>query len=172
MQFLLQNQISFLVSAFTGSASRVYNTYTDATTLHSLLALYNFKVPYNEMVNLPVSEFTRKKLKNCSIFIVDEFSLVPGTLLGVMIRRLCKIRKVNEPDYGILLCGDRAQVPCVANYALWHPVTDGMDALTVEGLKLFQNPTYKIALHTPVRTAEDADISIVGQSQGVLWLGV
>lgn len=156
VSYLDQNKIPYAISCYTAAAAVVYD---NASTIHSLLNIFQYKLPHSEMVNLPMSSFNRKRIKECSIFIVDEYSLVSASFLAMVVKRICKIKNIETPNFGIWLIGDSKQIPPVAALALWSPIVDGMDQLTLYGLQLFQNAEFKTTLETACRSAQDQTFS-------------
>lgn len=155
--FLLKKLISELQStsksnkliAVTASTGRAAFSIS-GTTLHSFAGIGLGKQTAQELVNrIRFNKKVSSRWKSVSVLIIDEISMITGTLFDKLEFIARKIRNNEAPFGGIqlILTGDLLQLP---------PVDDGTESTT----RIFESESWKscikelIALHTVMRQSD------------------
>lgn len=155
---LIQENIDFQIACYTAAAASNY----DCPTIHSLLSIYSYHVPYHEMTTLPITPRLRSRFNKCSLLILDEFSLISASCLWMILQRIKLVKNTTEsiPIY-LILVGDQMQIPPVFPYALWAEPLQSHDDYTKNGISLFSNPDHYITLNEVVRQSGDKEFANV-----------
>jgi len=154
-------------TAFTGSAATMIPT---AETMHSLVSL-NTRDPDNVLspLNDKAMAAAEIKLRDKSILIIDEVSMVSSVMLGKLHQRLSEIRKSQLPFGGmsLLMVGDFLQLKPVRGSGLYSDLVDlhlgkssgaqvqiHTNVFRTQGLRLFSQAKL-LDLKEQVRAASD-----------------
>ncbi|XP_020897308.2 uncharacterized protein LOC110236158 [Exaiptasia diaphana] len=109
-----------VVTATTGKASFNVN----GITIHSLLKLPVASYSHKDLSGHPLLNL-QEKLKSVQYILIDEYSMLGQTTFGWIDRRCRQASGKNEQLFGgksIILIGDPAQLPPVADKPLYHSV--------------------------------------------------
>ena len=154
------------VAAPTGIASRNIN----GLTIHGILVLpveHGSTPPYKPMSD-DALKIVREKLRNVTLLIVDEVSMVSNVMLLYMHLRLQEIFQTEENDNGwfggknILVLGDLLQLPPVFEGPVYAPMSADLTAkLTgcVGTINLWRKLFTYDELTINMRQKDDADFS-------------
>lgn len=66
-----------------------------AVTIHSWLALYNIRKPYDELVTENIHKATRERISKCQVVCIDEAFLTGSRLFSCLVRRIALIKNKN-----------------------------------------------------------------------------
>lgn len=144
-----------IVAAYFGIAAHNIN----GVTLHSLLQLPIRGRNNCDLKGMALSKL-QHKMSHVKYLIIDEFSVIGQKLLGWIDRRLRQASGLMNKTFGgynVILVGDIAQLPPVADKCLYHQLPDGSTALM--GFCAYYNIKNVVKLENNVRASGKNDES-------------
>src|SRR3989344_7877410 len=110
IKFLKQNGVEVGVTASTGIAA----THMGGMTIHSWTGLgIKDNLTEYDLEELETKKYLQDRLKNTSVLIIDEISMLDHRRLD-LVERIARHLKKNQMPFGgmqIILCGDFFQLP-------------------------------------------------------------
>lgn len=111
-EYLSEHEIDFAVTASTGIAA----THIHGMTIHSWSGIgVETALDDDALKHLAENRYVAKRIKKAKVLIIDEISMLDGTIL-TLVERVCrKVRKLRLPFGGlqVVLVGDFFQLPPV-----------------------------------------------------------
>ena len=112
-EYLREHEIDFAVTASTGIAA----THVQGMTIHSWSGIgVETEFSDDELAHLATNRYVGKRIKAAKVLIIDEISMLDGTVLS-LVERVCRqVRKLRVPFGGlqVVLVGDFFQLPPVS----------------------------------------------------------
>ena len=112
-EYLREHEIDFAVTASTGIAA----THVHGMTIHSWSGIgVETEFTDDELAHLAANRYVGKRIKQAKVLIIDEISMLDGTVLS-LVERVCRqARKLRVPFGGlqVVLVGDFFQLPPVS----------------------------------------------------------
>lgn len=112
-EYLREHDIDFAVTASTGIAA----THIHGMTIHSWSGIgIGTALDDDGLKQLAENKYVSKRIKKAKVLIIDEVSMLDGTILSLVERVCRKVRKLSLPFGGlqVVLVGDFFQLPPVA----------------------------------------------------------